>query len=958
MATLRTKLTLARLKSQISCLLMYRTAQPILILLMVSAIFRASAAVTNEVLTTSAEIHSLTAEQAARRIPVMVTGVVTVAEPTWKGKFFVQDSTGGVFVNNTNNPSPVPGDLVEVSGVSNPGGYTPDILSPQWKKLGKVPLPKAKPVSIMRLMSGAEDGDRIEVYGVVKSAKAEEARLALELESGGYRFQAFPPYSTNVNPDFLVGTTVRVTGTAATSYDAHRHFLTAVIFMPPEPEVPDFIVDQLQSTTATNNILTTAAEILSLTTEQAAKAIPVSITGVVTVAEPNWGGDFFIQDPTGGTFVNSGRKTHPALSDVVHVNGFSHPGSFAPDINAADWKKFGVAPLPRAVPISAEEFMSGAADGQRVELSAVVRSAQQSQIVNTRLRLELESGGYRFRAFPPLPPGLDPDSLAGATVRLRGTASVSFNTSLRNMLTVVMFVPQWSDFIVDRLPDPAIADVPLASLNRIAQYRRSNFSDPRIRVRGVVTCQRPGEDIFLHDDTGGLQVECHETNVIAPGEIVEAIGFPNVERFLPVLEDATLIRTLESEQPVVPQKVSVDELFVRGVHHADLISVEGTLLDHSSRSPISANSSTNTEERNVLTLESDKYFFTVEAPATEPFAGLADIPIGSTLEVSGVCLLQADNDHKIKSAQIVPIHAGDIRILQQPSWWTPQRLLVVLGILLIVSLVGIAWTLMIHRKNAVLKLSIAETIKAQEELQKAHDELETRVEERTREWKFETGARKEAEIQYKAILSERTRLAQELHDTLLQGFTGVGLKLDAVTSNLPPSLAATKEQIQKILKQSDEYLSEARRAVWQLRSPSLQAPEDFSEALKKVSERALQGTSISLRFTTCGTESKLETDIEDDFLRICEEAVTNAVRHANPTEVEVMLEYTANELRLRVRDNGRGFDPNGSDSAKDGHFGLIGIRERTKRLAGNLSLNSQPGQGTEILVIVSSSPKS
>jgi signal transduction histidine kinase len=285
-------------------------------------------------------------------------------------------------------------------------------------------------------------------------------------------------------------------------------------------------------------------------------------------------------------------------------------------------------------------------------------------------------------------------------------------------------------------------------------------------------------------------------------------------------------------------------------------------------------------------------------------------------------------------------------------------LLAALGILLIVSLVGIAWTLMIHRKNAILKLSIAETIKAQEELQKAHDELETRVEERTREWKFETGARKEAEIQYKAILSERTRLAQELHDTLLQGFTGVGLKLDAVTSNLPPSLAATKEQIQKILKQSDEYLSEARRAVWQLRSPSLQAPEDFSEALKKVSERALQGTSISLRFTTCGTESKLEPGIEDDFLRICEEAVTNAVRHANPTEVEVMLEYSANELRLRVRDNGRGFDPNGSDSAKDGHFGLIGIRERTKRLAGNLSLNSQPGQGTEILVIVSSPPKS
>jgi signal transduction histidine kinase len=958
MAIMRTKLTLANSASQISRLVMYRMVLTILVCWMVSAIFRASAGVTNGVLTTTAEIRSLTVEQAAKKIPILVTGVVTVAEPTWKGKFFVQDPTGGVFVENTNNSYPVPGDLIQVSGVSNPGGYTPDIVLSHWNKFGKVPLPKAKPVSIVQLTSGAEDGDRVEVYGVVKSAKSEGPRLSLELESGGYRFLAFPPYSTNVSPDFLVGTTVRVTGTAATSYDAHRHFLTAAIFMPREPEVPDFIVDPFQSTTATNNILTTAAEILSLTTEQAAKAIPVSITGVVTVAEPNWGGNFFVQDSTGGAFVNNGVEPQPGLGEVVRVDGYSHPGSFAPDINAAYWTKLGTAPLPRAVPISAEQFMSGAADGQRIELSGVViRSAQQSQIVKTRLRLELESGGYRFRAFPPLPRGLDPDSLAGATVRLRGTAAVSFNTSLRNMRTVVMFVPQWSDFIVDRLPDPAIADAPLASLNRIAQYRRSNFSDPRIRVRGIVTYQRPGIDIFLHDETGGLQVECHETNIIAPGEIVEAIGFPGIEGFLPILEDATVIRTSESEQPLVPQAVSIQELYI-GIHHADLISLQGKLLDRSLRSPISANSSTNTDEENVLTLKSDRDFFTVEAPATGPFAGLADIPIGSTLEVSGVCLLQADKDGEIETVQIVPIHAADIRILQQPGWWTPQRLLVALGILLIVSLVGIAWTLMIHRKNAVLKLSITETIKAQEELQKAHDELETRVEERTREWKFETGARKEAEIQYKAILSERTRLAQELHDTLLQGFTGVGLKLDAVTSNLPPSLAATKEQIQKILKQSDEYLSEARRAVWQLRSPSLQAPEDFSEALKKVSERALQGTRISLRFTTCGTESKLEPGIEDDFLRICEEAVTNAVRHANPTEVEVMLEYTANELRLRVRDNGRGFDPNGSDSAKDGHFGLIGIRERTKRLAGNLSLNSQPGQGTEILVIVSSSPKS
>jgi signal transduction histidine kinase len=954
MSMMRTKLTLATLARQIS--LMRRIVQPILIIAMVFGVFGASAAVTNEVLTTTAEIRSLTSNQAAQKIPVLVTGVVTVADPSWNGEFFVHDSTGGAFVEDTNNPRPFPGDLVQIRGVSNPGGYTSDIRSSGWKKLGRAPLPKARVVSIRQLMSGAEDGERVEVFGVVKSAISEGPQLALELESSGYSFQAFPPYSKNIDPNFLVGTTVRVIGTAATSYDKHGHFVTAVIFMPQEPEEPDFSIDQFPTARDSNSVLNVAAAILSLTAGQAAEAIPVSVTGVVTVAEPNWGGDFFLQDSTGGVFVNNRHHPQSNVGDLVQVSGFSHPGGYAPDINSSRWRKLGTAPLPAAVPISAEQFMSGAVDGERIELSGVVRSAQPSGIEKTRLRVELESGGFRFRVFPPRATSLDPASLVGATVRVRGTAAASFNPSLRDILTVVVFVPQDSDFIVDQLPDPAISEAPLTALNRIAQYRRRNSSDSRIRVRGIVTYQRPGEDIFLHDQTGGLEVKCRDTNVFAPGAVVEAIGFPGVERFLPVLEDATLARVGNSEDPMAPQKTSIQQLF-RGIHEADLISVQGELLDRSVRFSM-ANSSTDTDETNILTLKSDRYFFTVETPATGPFAALASIPIGSTLEVSGICVPQAGEAGEIETAQVIPINAASVHILQKPSWWTAERLLLALASLLVASLVGTAWALVIYRKNAVLKLSIAETVKAQKELQKANDQLETRVEERSRELKIEMSARKEAEIQNKAILSERMRLAQELHDTLLQGFTGIGLKLDAVTSTLPPSLAATREQIQTILKQSDEYLREARRSVWQLRSPSLQTPEGFPEALKKVSERALQGTGIPLRFTTQGAGYKLAPGIEDNFLRICEEAVTNAAKHASPAEVEVMLEYMAGELRLRIRDNGNGFDPHGQNGSKDGRFGLVGIHERVKRVSGNLSLNSRPGKGTEILIIVRQSEPS
>ncbi len=930
---------------------MFRIIQAIvLISWIVFAVSKTSAVVTNEVLTTTAEIRSLAADQAARAIPVCVTGVVTAADPSWGGSFFVQDSTAGIFVYTTDNSHPVPGDLIQVRGVSDPGEYTPDIVSPQWKKLGTAPLPDAKLISPQRFMSGAEDGNRIEVSGTVKSVKA-GTPLALEVESGGYNFQVFPTLNNDVDPNALVGETVHVRGTVATSYDAaNKRLLSVAIF---QPLTSDLIVDSLPGTVASNDVLTAAVEILSLSSAQAAKAIPCLVTGVVTAAEPNWGGDFFVQDSSGGVFVNTELSSQPVLGDVIQVSGFSHPGSYAPDINSAGWKKLGTAPLPQAVPISTERFMSGAADGERVELSGVVRSAEPSQIVKTRLRVELESGGFRFRAFPPLPANFDPQSLVGATVRVRGTAAASFNATLRHMLTVVLFVPQESDFIVDQLPDPAISEAPLTSLNRIAQYRRYNFTDSRIHVRGVVTYQRPGQDIFLHDQTGGLEVECNCTNIFAPGEVIDAVGFPSLERFLPILEDATLTRTSEPRETVVPQEVSIQELFT-GVHHADLVSLQGKLLDRSLRSSITANSLTNTEDEDVLTLKSDRYFFAVVTPNTGSFARLSDIPIGSTLEVSGICLLEASGDGKIETVQVLPIDASSIRILKKPGWWTPEHLFIVIGILLVASVVGTTWMLMIHRKNTVLRQSISEKIKAQDELQKAHDQLETRVQERTKELKFEMSARKEAEIQYKAVLAERTRLAQELHDTLLQGFTGVGLKLDAVTSSLPSSLAGTKEQIQKILKQSDEYLSEARRSVWQLRSSSLENYGDFAEALKKVSERALQGTGIPLRFITCGVEHKLTPGIEDNFLRICEEAVTNAVKHANPTEVEVTLEYAPRELQLRIRDDGCGFDPEGPDGTRDGHFGLVGIRERTMRLGGKLSIKSQRGQGAEILVTVSS----
>src|SRR6266851_3566948 len=118
--------------------------------------------VESELLTNASAVISLSIERASAALPVFIRGVVTASEPHWGGRFFIQDSTGGVFVENIGDIRLAPGDLLEVRGESEPGAYAPYITKPHWKKLGTAPLPQARLVSIEQLMSGAEDGQRVE----------------------------------------------------------------------------------------------------------------------------------------------------------------------------------------------------------------------------------------------------------------------------------------------------------------------------------------------------------------------------------------------------------------------------------------------------------------------------------------------------------------------------------------------------------------------------------------------------------------------------------------------------------------------------------------------------------------------------------------------------------------------------------------------------------------------------
>ena len=275
-----------------------------------------------------------------------------------------------------------------------------------------------------------------------------------------------------------------------------------------------FVCGGVRLAARAGDTLTNASDVLALSAAEASNGVPILVKGVVTAAESGWKGQFFVQDASGGIFVENKSAQQPRPCDFVEVSGISDPGGYAPIITKPHWKRLGTAPLPEAKPVTIERLMSGSEDSQRVEISGIVRTAQMS---GDRVGIELASGGYRFRAFFPVPPGMDPQTLVGANVLLRGTAAAAFDKArLRHFLTVTLYISRIEDFVVKK-PAPAnLFDGPLIPLNSIAQYRKDSSPGNQVHVKGVVTYQRKGEDLFLQDATGGLQVKSKLTQTVYP----------------------------------------------------------------------------------------------------------------------------------------------------------------------------------------------------------------------------------------------------------------------------------------------------------------------------------------------------------------------------------------------------------------------------------------------------------
>ncbi len=204
---------------------------------------------------------------------------------------------------------------------------------------------------------------------------------------------------------------------------------------------------------------------------------------------------------------------------------------------------------------------------------------------------------------------------------------------------------------------------------------------------------------------------------------------------------------------------------------------------------------------------------------------------------------------------------------------------------------------------------------------------------------------------FSLVLEERGRLAREIHDTLAQGFVGISSQLDAVALTLNGHVDVARKHLDLARKMVRHSLTEARRSVMDLRASALEG-HDLPAALSEAAPQWTAGSTVQIRVDVQGENRPLPEETEQHLLRIAQEAVTNAVKHARASHVSIHLEMASRELSLRVADNGRGFEQDEAFSEVGGHFGLLGMRERAERLGGELHLHSEPGRGTEVAVTV------
>ena len=430
--------------------------------------------------------------------------------------------------------------------------------------------------------------------------------------------------------------------------------------------------------------LTTVAQIRALSTEAARQKHPVRLEGVMTYFAPEYEVAFF-QDHTAGLFLWIAHFD-PQLDfgSRVIVEAVTTAGDFAPAIENAQVRVLGRGPVPAAPLRSLDRLLSGVDDSQWIKVQAIVHSATLEDRLPPDMRqgppqlvLGMAAGSNHFKVrIRKFSSDADYRKLIDAVVTVQGVCGTLFNTR-RQLTGVQLFLPSMDQLTVD---EPAPFD-PYTSrpvtIGSLMQFNPGNQTGRRIRIRGVVTLSRPGAGVYVQDDTGGVLVETESASRIAPGDLVDGVGFPAVGRYVPVLQDGDFRKVGTAP---LPAPVDVNGSLATSDHDAELAFIDGLLLERSQRAGYA-----------ILTLQHGSSIFTGEIASREAGPRMASLRNGSQLRLVGVWSVDGNGGGPTARHRILLRTATDLAILDTPSWWTPGRILVLIAVLMGGTVLVLLW---------------------------------------------------------------------------------------------------------------------------------------------------------------------------------------------------------------------------------------------------------------------------
>ena len=653
--------------------------------------------------------------------------------------------------------------------------------------------------------------------------------------------------------------------------------------------------------------MTNSEQVHRLTREEAGRAISATIRGVVTCVLPD-SEAIVIQDSTRGIYVDQlsiARSVPTYVGELLEIHGVTDPGGFAPQLHARKVFPLGTGSLPQPIHPTWDQLINGSLDTQFVEMQGVVTAVHAEGLTllthGGKLQMILPGAGASTNA-------LRLARYENSLVRLSGCLFASWDPSTHQVRVgeVCVYSPA---IVVEEPAPPDVFAMPLKHIPELLLFDSQASSLRRTKVSGQVVHEQAGE-FYLMDGTYGLRFIPAETTALSVGDLVEVVGFPSLTGPSPVLREAVARKT--GNAPLPKSRALDPEQLFRAEYDSTRVRVEGVVLSLSA------------DQRTLEMQTGLRRFLARVSGGAEPDprrgqrAGSVGVPVGSRVALIGVYSGQGGNrtaGGEIGSFELLLNTAADLQILARPPFWTLRRLLGLVGALLGVLVVAVLWIRLLHH----------------------------RVQERTSQLQKEIAERERAEHQ-RALAQERARIARDLHDDLGSSLTEITMLATNGPGAVMPSAEAS-ERLETIAGKSRTMVHALDEIVWAA-DPLRDTLASVARYLASYAEEYLAGLRVGCRVQIPNSfpEEEISGEVRHHLFLAVKEALSNAVRHGNATEISFRVQLLEDRVQISIMDNGTGFELSGRSN---GH-GLLNLRDRLEKLSGQCEIRSTPAAGTTV----------